>query len=230
MVNPTHTVSYEVQESWARFGSAAWQYVTIAQAAYIEHLADESEPVARPSDEEAGESYYAQQRRIFANSVKTVVFCGMALEAAIYDLAAIQLGDKFALEVLDKLDVLQKWLVVPRLICGKSLRESGPGINALRTVVKARNALVHAKSAPATQDPSDLQKMEKRSAQLLRDVHESYRCVVFLSLEINSLLGTVAGVLPPFERKYISSESTEMPSSLLRKIELARETHLRGEA
>lgn len=55
--------------------------------------------------------------------VKTNVFSAMALEAAAFDLAAIQLSDKVAANYLDKMDLLGKGMIVPRLICGRSLTE-----------------------------------------------------------------------------------------------------------
>jgi hypothetical protein len=228
--NPVHTVEYEIQESWVRFGTVAWSYVDIAQNAYSLYLCDEAERLPRPSEEESGEDYYAQQRRLFQNAVKTVVFSAMALEAAIFDFAAIHLGDRYASETLDKLDTLQKWLVAPRLVCGRALKEASPGINALRTVIRARNALVHAKSLPATRDHSNIKKTTERQVQLERDVHECFKCVVLLSLELNSLLGTVAGVLPPFEKIFIPTTDTLLPIGLLPVIERARQIHARSEA
>ena len=229
MSNPVHTVTYEVQESWARFGAAGWTYFNIAKDEYERFLQDEAEPIPKPTTEEPGEMYYVQQRRLFASAIKTVVFCGMALEAAIYDLAATHLGDRYAIDVLDKLDVRQKWLVVPRLVCGKSLSEHSRGMNALRTVVRARNVLVHAKSMPASHDIASIEKLRRKDSQLLQDVHEGFRCVVLLSMELNALIGTVAGVLPPFERPW-SSPATNASELLAQRIERARELHLRGDA
>lgn len=230
MSSPRHTVTYELQESWVRFGGAAWTYFSIAQDEYELFLNAEADPIAAPNAEESGESYYAQERAQLSAAIKTIVFCGMALEAAIYDFAAIHLGDKYALEVLDKLDLRQKWLVVPRLVCGKSLDENGQGVNALRTVIRARNALVHAKSAKAVLEPAAIAKLQEKDEQLRRDAHESFKCVVLLSLDLNSLIGTPAGVLPPFERRDVPQPFDERSGLLLHRIVRAREIHARSDA
>ena len=85
---------------------------------------------------------------MLVSAIKTIVFSAMATEAAVYDLGAIQLGDMYFKKNLDKLDLVAKWIVVPKLICGTSLDTDGPGIRNLRVLVKARNALVHHKSLP----------------------------------------------------------------------------------
>lgn len=229
MTAPVHAIEYDIRETWVRFGGLASPYVDIAQNAYGSYLEDEAGRLPEPGEDESGEDYYAQSRRLFQNAVKTVVFCGMALEAAIFDLAAIQLGDKYTLEVLDKLDLLQKWLLVPRLVCGKSFKDTAPGINALRTVIRARNALVHAKSLPGTLDHSNLQKLTERGAQLERDVHECFKCIVLLSLELNTLLGTVAGVLPLFEKRFLPTVDSLLPRELMEVVNRAREIHARSE-
>lgn len=64
----------------------------------------------------------------------------MAIEAAVFDLAAIQLDDKIATVYLDKMDLLGKWMIVPRLICGRSLKEEGPAFNSLRGLVRAHSS------------------------------------------------------------------------------------------
>jgi hypothetical protein len=121
MVDPTHHVVFTVQECSARIGAASWLYFGIAQAGYDAFLADEESSTPEPGNDEDPTVKQQQTRRLLENSVKTVVFAAMALEAGIYDVAAIQLGDKFAMQVLDKLDLVGKWLVVPQMVCGKSL-------------------------------------------------------------------------------------------------------------
>ena len=85
----------------------------------------------------------AQNGRMLTAGLKTIVFAAMCIEAAAFDFAATQLSDSYAQRYLDKLDLVSKWVVVPKLICGRSLKESGPSLNALRVLVRARNALVH---------------------------------------------------------------------------------------
>ena len=105
----------------------------------------------------------AQQRRMLVSAIKTIVFSAMATEAAIFDLGAIHLGDSYARQNLDRLDLVAKWIIVPKLICGTSLDTNGPGIQTLRELVKARNALVHHKSWSLHDPDAALKKGERWS-------------------------------------------------------------------
>lgn len=79
------------------------------------------------------EQYYAKlweacdtENAAVGISIEIIVFCAMSLEAAIYDYAAWHLGDTYVQSHLDKLDLLSKWLVVPRLITGRAIPVGRP--------------------------------------------------------------------------------------------------------
>ena len=208
----THVVEYEVATTWARMNCMSRQYYRMAEEAYSQFITESRAPVEHPGPDVDMSEYIDCRERILTAAIQTIVFSAMACEAAIYDLAAIHLGDKYAESVLDELDVLGKWLVIPRLICGKSLRPDGPAINGLRTLIPARNALVHHKSMPGIRDPDDHENnraIEERARRQMARIHAAatpaFQTVVLLSLELNRLLGTVAGVLPIFEHDSASS-------------------------
>ncbi len=52
------------------------------------------------------------------SAVSTIVFAGMCLEAEAYDYAAIHLTDAYTTAHLDKLDLISKWVLIPKLITG----------------------------------------------------------------------------------------------------------------
>ena len=79
-------------------------------------------------------------------AVIAVTFSAMALEAFFYDYAAERLGDQFVKEHLDKLDPKSKFLVFPRLVCGKQPSKSGPAYEGLKKLIALRNELVHFES------------------------------------------------------------------------------------
>lgn len=89
------------------------------------------------------EHLYEQQKHC---AVICVTFSGMALEAFFFDYAASAMSDSFVKEHLDKLDLKSKYLVYPRLVCGKGPDKTGATYAALEKLVKLRNALVHFKS------------------------------------------------------------------------------------
>ena len=48
-----------------------------------------------------------------------IVFAALAVEAYMYDYAARNLGEQFVASHLDRLDVVSKWVIIPRLVTGK---------------------------------------------------------------------------------------------------------------
>ncbi|WP_232918619.1 hypothetical protein [Pseudomonas syringae] len=121
----------------------------------------------------------------------------MAIEAAVSDLAAIQLDDKIATVYLDKMDLLGKWMIVPRLICGRSLKEEGPAFNSLRGLVRARNALVHHKSKEWDLEGKAVKAMTNRWSTFTKDeVPNAFKTLVLLSLELDAVLEDFLGGLP----------------------------------
>lgn len=194
-----HTVELHVRETWARHNGLAWTYAEIAEEAYEAFHSDLLKKLPKPPEDEDPEPYYAQQDRMLKAAIKTIVFAAMSLEASIYDLAAIHLTDDYVKQYLDKLDLLSKWLVIPRLLCGKSLDEQGPAIQALRGVIKSRNSLVHHKSIPVELNAAAFEKARKSINQIGSDAHVAYQSLVLASLELHAVLGVQICVLPPYE-------------------------------
>jgi len=79
-------------------------------------------------------------------AVITITFAGMCLEAFFYDYAATHLGDTYAKDHLDKLDLKSKLLIVPRLVCGKEIDKSAHVYEKVQQLATDRNYLVHFKS------------------------------------------------------------------------------------
>lgn len=153
----------------------------------------------------------------------------MACEAAVFDLAAVQLGDDYASNYLDKLDLVSKWIVVPSLICGRSLKIHGPAINSLRSLTKARNALVHHKSLPGDCGIEPLRRADQQMAKIVGATDEAFKTVVLLSLELNRILSTRSGVLPFFESGVVSFPEPDRAASVSEVIARCREIDAKGE-
>lgn len=78
-----------------------------------------------------------------------IVFSALAVEGYIYDYATRNLSDKFVDSHLDKLDVLSKWMVIPKLITGRDFPKNGHAYQLLKQLIQNRNFIVHSKSADA---------------------------------------------------------------------------------
>lgn len=130
----------------------------------------------------------------------------MALEAAAFEFATLQLGERLAKTYLDKLDVVGKWLIIPRLVCGRSLNVDGPAINGLIGLVRARNALVHHKSKEwdCTHAQIDAMYAQRERFEQLH-VPSAFKTLILLSLELNAVL-EADGPLPPFEAGWIHAD------------------------
>lgn len=75
-----------------------------------------------------------------------IIFCALSLEAYINYYSAIRLSKNYHSNYLDKLDLLSKWIVIPRLITGKQMDSGSKPIQNLSWLVSLRNKLVHYKA------------------------------------------------------------------------------------
>jgi hypothetical protein len=115
----------------------------------------------------------------------------MALEAFLYDYAAEKLGDNFVREHLDKLSLPSKFLVYPRLVCGKRSDKSGAAYGSLRQLNSLRNDLVHFKSRSF--DLGDLHRAsgfhDHLNDMLREGVENAMRCVTLVMSELDGFYG-----------------------------------------
>lgn len=77
---------------------------------------------------------------------KTIIFLAIYLEAIIFDYAATYLGDTYMKKYLDKLDVVSKWKVIPKLVTGKQINSDNNKYGYLKKIISRRNLLIHNKS------------------------------------------------------------------------------------
>ena len=172
----------------------------VAQQSYVNFLKlqeTEQTTVASEGSEEA----FAIERAIAAAGLQTIVFAAMTFEAAIYDYAAVHLGDKYVKDHIDKLDVVSKWVLCLRLISGYEFRKGEQPFAALQRLVTARNRLVHSKSEPAdfSDLPRQIAKLEAESETLTQDVHNAFRALVLMAFEMECNVATTAVFLRSYD-------------------------------
>ncbi len=80
------------------------------------------------------------------------LFAAMCLEAFIYDYAATNFSDTYVKKYIDKLDLVSKWVVVPKLVLGKEFPRSSRSFSFIRSIKRERDKLVHSKSRPQLSD------------------------------------------------------------------------------
>lgn len=224
-----HTAEFWVQKSSARVNNFSDIYFYMAQDAFAEYLIASKNPDLNDDAPENYERHLLADKRLDQSVIKTIVFAAMTCEAAIYDIAAIHLSDDYALNVLDRLDPISKWLVAPRLICGSSLRDDGPAMNSLRSLFGARNALVHAKSLSGL-GINDLEQFEKISQAAKKQTQKitsaavpAYQAIVLLSLELERLFGTGSASLPRFSELSYSRAYEEASEDVKKVVRRCKE-------
>jgi hypothetical protein len=224
--------NFVVQDTFARMGTMSWTYYNIAEQAYESFLIEEMNRLPSPkagNEQHDPTDWMEQSTRLQISGVKTIVFIAMCIEAAAFDFSAIQLGDSYTKLYLDKLDLVSKWVVVPKLVSGKSLKKTSPALNSLKALVKSRNSLVHHKSLPfEINSRKNYDNLTKASEAFPNDVHNAFKAVVLLSLELTDLLQTSATGLPHFEKYWKSFE--EPPMHVKKMIEQCRIIHSRTTA
>ena len=222
-----HSEKALIQETWGRMNTYSSTYYNIAEDAYESFLAEIESLLPAPGENDDPSEALEQDQRILVSGIKTIVFSAMCIETTAFDFAASQLGDEFVEKYLDKLDIIAKWVVVPKLVSGRTLKADGPAINGLRSLVRSRNSLVHHKSLPYNSDPDGeiIKAANKASEAFPTNVHNAFKTLILLSLELNELLGVSTVGLPPFE-KYVMS-LPEPPKRIKKVIERCRVIHER---
>jgi len=84
--------------------------------------------------------------RIGRLSLIVVIFCAIALEAYINYYGISHLSKTYFEKYLDKLNLLSKWIVIPRIITGTQLDTGSKALQELSWLITLRNKLVHYKS------------------------------------------------------------------------------------
>jgi hypothetical protein len=117
----THHSSYYrlALENWRRIQDLKAEHDAIEQT-----LADKKSI----SDDDAIQ-LAAKNDAIGELALVVVIFCAFTLEAYINHYSINRLSRNYHTKYLDKLDVVAKWVVIPRLVTGKDL---GPGSRAVQ--------------------------------------------------------------------------------------------------
>jgi len=98
-----------------------------------------------------------QEWRFFADKHNTItratpiviIFSALTVESYINYYATTRLSKSYLKNYLDRLDILSKWIVIPRVITGKQLHPGSKPIQDLSWLIKLRNELAHFKPRKA---------------------------------------------------------------------------------
>ena len=182
---------------FARVKNLSSLYYKQAELSYLSFLKFEKELPASPK-EPSDEGYFVERDAHSLAEIQTIVFSAMCIEASVYDYAAVHLGDDFVLQHLDKLDIISKWIISLRLISGYALPKGGALYGSLKRLIRARNLLVHIKSEEfdITSPIEQYERLQREGEQIKRDVHESFKCLVLMSLTLQRVAPAASYHLP----------------------------------
>jgi len=76
----------------------------------------------------------------------TIIFCALTVEAFINNYAIDNLSKSYLNNYLDKLDLLSKWIIIPKLIMGRQINTDSQAIQLLKKLISLRNKYVHYKT------------------------------------------------------------------------------------
>jgi hypothetical protein len=126
------------------------------------------------------------------------LYAAMCLEAFIYDYAATNLGDTYVQKYLDKLDLVSKWVIIPRLVLGKEISRDGQAFEYLRLIKRERDKLVHSKSrAKLTEE-----KRQKELAEYKIELRRGYSGLdTDKDLNVFAQLVDILGALKKLEKE-----------------------------
>lgn len=189
----------EPVDSFARIGSFASMFQRTTEDAYLDYL--KLKKKLDVLDDDNTEAPLIEYNRDSA-AIQAIVFSTMCFEAAIYDFAAIHLGDEYVAQHLDKLDLLSKWLVIPQLVSGIELNKGEAPYGALKQLIKQRNRLVHAKSEPLdlTKIDDHNRKISSRKIGFDHAVHNAFKSLVLMSLYFDEALNTYYNPLLSYQK------------------------------
>lgn len=208
-------------EGWARARTMSYVYADACERGYLDFLSL-SRTIAEFGDVEFDEDLNEAKAKREIAGIQTIVFGAMCFEAAIYDFASIHLGDAYVREHLDNLDLLSKWVVVLRFVAGYELDKGQAPYASLKRLIKARNNLVHIKSEAVDFEnlQHQMEKIMRQSAEMEADVHNAYRALVLISLQLSKGLDRFHP-LPTFDSNVITSRV--IPESLLNIVNECRQ-------
>ncbi|WP_373548962.1 hypothetical protein [Haliscomenobacter sp.] len=113
---------------------------------------------------------------------KCIIFLAIYLEAFIYDYGATRLGDTYMKKYLERLDVVSKWKIIPKLATNNEIRYDNHKYGYLKEIISLRNSFVHNK----TQDIKVIlgKKDEKKKRENELTLSTCFECLEFLISEI----------------------------------------------
>lgn len=141
---------------------------------------------------------FIMQSREYA--IVAIIFSALTLESYINEYAARKKGVTYFNKHLEKIDFLNKWIVIPELCTGKSFPKNKQCYENLDKLKTMRNNLVHSKPKPIQINNHEaFNKLGKEVYEIIRNAELAIKTI---SMVINCLTE-----IDPDEKQYLSNGS-----------------------
>lgn len=128
-----------------------------------------------------------KENELQKNCIITITFSAMSLESFIYDYSASVLGDSYTSNYIDKLDVISKWVIVPKMITGKEIPRDERCFELLKQTIKLRNNFIHSKSKEFNLEKAVAQLESSDIEQMVLHAKDSVDVITKLAIEIDKI-------------------------------------------
>jgi hypothetical protein len=147
-----------------------------------------------PSDDQAALREWVQAEVLAGEAADrdayiALLFAACAAEAFINSYAARQFGDAYFDAHIERLDVVSKWVLVPKLAHDFEVDRGGQAFQLLCRLVRARNRLAHPKMTKVV-SKADIGRAAAKVPQLHEDVESSIRALDVLADLVEAFAGS----------------------------------------
>lgn len=157
-------------------------YFLIAQDAYREAKKLDCEFLAIQKSNPDAVLVAEKNDAIDRFAIVVILFCALAAEAFINNYGIENFSKNYFTRYLDKLDLISKWIIIPRMVTGEELDPGSKVIQALSWLTGLRNRLVHSKSRKIPID-----KIEKSDFFWIEDADRSLETIRNLIAELRRI-------------------------------------------
>ena len=148
----------------------------------LDEITRKSKEAGKSSSDEIVDLIARKNDRIGYLALIVVVFSALWIEAFINDYAIGRLSKNYFKKYLDKLDVLSKWIVIPRITTGTQLDPGSKALQDLDWLTELRNKLVHYKSKKI-----EVEQIQTTDFLWESDAKRAIETVINLALELNNI-------------------------------------------
>jgi hypothetical protein len=182
-----------MKSDFARMNVKYNTYVQISLLAFMKYRECKSLLIKKKElDDDDKFHNYDIRNEMDMEYIKCIVFSAMTIEAFLFDISAIEFGDDFANNHLDKLSPLDKWAIIKMIIDKEYIQKDKEIYGLLTELFRTRNYLVHSKTVdfPFNENGIDIDKYQKileKNRKYSIDIIKAVKVLFLFNKEVQEL-------------------------------------------